>query len=117
MWHLEFLNFRYSDGMSEEFLQMGKRGTVVIPAKLRKKLGLTDGCLLLVSEVEGSVRLRLAKVMNPDVDSRLKMAQRLLSGAEDLGEYFAAIEEVRRMGFEPDEVPHERYSGEKSTKQ
>ena len=102
--------------MSESFLQMGKRGTVVIPAKLRKKLGMTDGCLLLVSESEGMVRLRLAKVLNSDSDSRLKMAQRLLSGAEDLGEYFAAMEEVRRMGFDPDEVPHERYSGDKSIK-
>jgi bifunctional DNA-binding transcriptional regulator/antitoxin component of YhaV-PrlF toxin-antitoxin module len=103
--------------MAEEYLQMGKRGTVVIPAKLRKKLGMTDGCLLVVSEEEGVVRLRVAKVMSADGDARLKMAQRLLSGAEDLGEYFAAMEEVRRMGFDPDEVPHERYSGEKSTNQ
>lgn len=103
--------------MTEEFLQMGKRGTIVIPAKLRKKLGLTDGCLLLVSESDGSVRLRLAKVVNQDGDARLKLASSLLSGAADLGEYFAAMEEVRRMGFEPDEVPHERYSGEKSTNQ
>jgi bifunctional DNA-binding transcriptional regulator/antitoxin component of YhaV-PrlF toxin-antitoxin module len=102
--------------MPDEFLQMGKRGTVVIPAKLRKKFGMTDGCLLGIREVDGAVELRLAKVLSVDGDARLKMAQRLLSGAEDLGEYFAAMEEVRRMGFEPDEVPHERYSGEKSTK-
>lgn len=102
--------------MAEEYLQMGKRGTVVIPAKLRKKLGMSDGCMLLVSEDDGCVRLRLAKVLNPDMESemRLRLAQRLLSGAQDLGEYFAAMEEVRRMGFDPDEIPHERYSGEKS---
>lgn len=98
--------------MTESFLQMGKRGTVVIPAKLRKKLGMTDGCLLLVTESEGEIRLRLAKLLNPGSDARLKMAERLLSGAEDLGEYFAAMEEVRRMGFDPDEIPHERYSEE-----
>ena len=102
--------------MAEEFLQMGKRGTVVIPAKLRKKLGMEDGCLLLVSESNGEIRLRLAQLLNPDSDAKLKMAGRLLSGAEDLGEYFAALEEVKRMGFDPDEIPHERYSGEKSTK-
>ncbi|MBM3760062.1 MAG: hypothetical protein FJW36_07425 [Acidobacteria bacterium] len=103
--------------MADEFLQMGKRGTVVVPAKLRKKLGMADGCLLWVSEVDGAVQLRLAQVVPPENDTRLKMAQRLLSGAEDLAEYFAAMEEVRRMGFDPDEVPHERYSGGKSTKQ
>ncbi|MBZ2184244.1 MAG: AbrB/MazE/SpoVT family DNA-binding domain-containing protein [Bryobacter sp.] len=103
--------------MPEEYLQMGKRGTVVIPSKLRKKLGLTDGCMLLVSEDDGCVRLRLAKVLNPDLESemRLRLAQRLLSGAQDLGEYFVAMEEVRRMGFDPDEIPHERYSEGKST--
>lgn len=101
--------------MAEVFLQMGKRGTVVIPAKLRKKLGMTDGCLLSVDEVDGAVQLRVAKVLTSDGDARLKMAQRLLSGAEDLGEYFAAMEEVRRMGFDPEEVPHERYSGDKGT--
>ncbi len=96
--------------MAEEFLQMGKRGTVVIPAKLRKRLGLADGCLMIVSEVDGTVQLRLAKLQAPEDDTKIKMAQRLLSGAENLGEYFAAMEEVRRMGLDPDEVPHERYS-------
>ncbi|WP_031497206.1 AbrB/MazE/SpoVT family DNA-binding domain-containing protein [Bryobacter aggregatus] len=97
--------------MASQFLQMGKRGTVVIPAKLRRQLGMEDGCLLIVDEVEATLRLRLAKLHNPEPDARLKMASRLLSGAEDLGEYLAAIEEVRRMGFEPEDVPHERYSG------
>jgi len=96
---------------------MGKRGTVVIPAKLRKKLGMVDGCLLLVSEHEGAVAMRLAKVMSPERDARLKMASRLLNGATHLGDYFAAMEHVREMGFEPEEVPHERYSGEKSIKE
>lgn len=103
--------------MADEFLLMGKRGTVVIPAKLRKKLGLTDGCLLHVQEVDGSVRLRLAKVLAPEPEdqARIQAAQRLLTAATDLGDYFAAMDEVRRMGLDPDEIPHERYSGEKST--
>ena len=95
---------------------MGKRGTVVIPSKIRKRLGMSDGCLLVVTEDDGSVQLRVAKVMRHDGEARLKMASRLLNAAEDLGEYFAAMEEVKRMGFEPEEVPHERYSGEKSTR-
>jgi bifunctional DNA-binding transcriptional regulator/antitoxin component of YhaV-PrlF toxin-antitoxin module len=102
--------------MNEEIIQMGKRGTVVIPAKLRKKLGMTDGCLLALTEESGAIKLRLARVITPEAENaaRVRMATRLLSGAEDLGEYLAAIEEVRRMGLDPDEIPHERYSGEKS---
>lgn len=107
--------------MAEEFLQMGKRGTVVIPAKLRKRLGMTDGSLLLVSEVDGAVRLRVAKVLAADapeavvevvgVETRVDEARQVLEAVRDLGEYFAAMEEVRRMGLDPDEVPHERNAG------
>ena len=48
--------------MTTEFVQMGKRGTLVVPAKLRKKLGLTDGCLLVLSEASGKIEIRLAQV-------------------------------------------------------
>ena len=97
--------------MPSEFVQMGKRGTLVVPAKLRKKLGLSDGCLLLLNEANGAIEIRLAQISSPQPDARFKMAQRLLGGAESLGEYLAAIEEVRRMGFDAENVPHERYSG------
>lgn len=101
--------------MEDQILQMGKRGTVVIPAKLRKRLGLDDGSLILLREKDGAIELRPARAQavfaEAGNDPRWKMAQRLLSSAEGLGEYLAAIEEVRRMGFDPDQIPHERYSG------
>ena len=97
--------------MAAEVVQMGKRGTLVVPAKLRKKLGLTDGCLLVLNEANGAIELRLAQLQNPESDARLKLAGRLLSDAQSLGDYLDAIEEVRRMGFDAENVPHERYSG------
>lgn len=101
--------------MDDQILQMGKRGTLVIPSKMRKRLGLEDGSLVLLREKDGALELRPARAQaifaEPAADPRLKMAQLLLSSAEGLGEYLAAIEEVRRMGFDPDQIPHERYSG------
>mgnify|MGYP000526254064 CR=1 FL=1 len=121
--------------MEDLILQMGKRGTLVIPAKLRKSFGLVDGSLMLLREKDGAIELRPARAQalfsdgktdantdaktdakmdpkqEPKLDPRWKMAQLLLSSAEGLGEYLAAIEEVRRMGFDPDHIPHERYSG------
>lgn len=102
--------------MATEFVQMGKRGTLVVPAKLRKKLGLVDGCLLVLNEANGTIEIRLAQLEisqfeAPPPDARLLLAQSLLGGAESLGDYLAAIEEVRRMGFDAEKVPHERYSG------
>jgi AbrB family looped-hinge helix DNA binding protein len=94
--------------MAEYFVQMGKRGTLVIPAKVRKALGITDGSLLLLKETDGAVEIRAAKLETPIPDARLELAKSLLSSAAGLGEYLAAIEEVRRMGFEPEDIPHER---------
>lgn len=93
---------------------MGKRGTVVIPARIRKRLGMTDGCFLLLRENEHGCELQLARLEAQPADNRRALAASLLSNARDLGEYLAAIEEVRNLGLEPDDVPHERFATGKS---
>jgi bifunctional DNA-binding transcriptional regulator/antitoxin component of YhaV-PrlF toxin-antitoxin module len=93
---------------------MGKRGTVVVPAKLRKRLGLDDGCLLSLLEKEDCFEIRKVEVpdLAPDpASAKRTQAAQILSGASNLGEYLAALEEVQRLGFDPDEIPHERFSG------
>jgi AbrB family looped-hinge helix DNA binding protein len=45
-----------------ETIKMGKRGTVVLPAKLRKRFGLEAGALLITEERDGEIRLRPAYV-------------------------------------------------------
>jgi bifunctional DNA-binding transcriptional regulator/antitoxin component of YhaV-PrlF toxin-antitoxin module len=101
---------------------MGKRGTLVIPAKLRRRLELEDGCFLVLTEKGDSFELRKARLegltqeeeqreTHPDDAARRALAASILSGAANLGEYLAAIEEVRRMGYEADEIPHERFQG------
>jgi AbrB family looped-hinge helix DNA binding protein len=46
--------------MTPTTVKMGKRGNVVLPAKLRKQLGLEDGTLLMVEARDGEIRLRPA---------------------------------------------------------
>ena len=43
-----------------EVARVGKRGTVVIPAELRRSLGIAEGALLLAEAREGGVLFRLA---------------------------------------------------------
>jgi AbrB family looped-hinge helix DNA binding protein len=97
--------------MTKLIVQMGKRGTLVIPAKVRKALGLTDGSFLVLQQREGYVELHPAQLdvaMSTTVDAKVEQAQQLLNAAQGLGEYLAAIEEVRRMGLEPEDIPHDR---------
>jgi AbrB family looped-hinge helix DNA binding protein len=49
--------------MAPETIKMGKRGNVVLPAKLRRQLGLEDGTLLLVEAKNGEIRLRPAMLV------------------------------------------------------
>lgn len=100
--------------MAEILVQLGKRGTLVVPAKIRKRLELEDGCYLSITEREDCIEFRKVQFggdasKGPKEDGKRALAASILSGATNLGEYLAAIEEVRRMGLEPEEIPHERF--------
>jgi bifunctional DNA-binding transcriptional regulator/antitoxin component of YhaV-PrlF toxin-antitoxin module len=104
--------------VAEILVQMGKRGTLVVPAKIRKRLDLEDGCYMSITEREDCIEFRKVKFgsgvnsdasKGPSKDGKRALAASILSGATNLGEYLAAIEEVRRMGLEPEEIPHERF--------
>lgn len=100
--------------MAEILVQMGKRGTIVVPAKIRKRLDLEDGCYLSVTENADYIEFRKVSFgvgAAPKSDAKRELAASILSGAANLGEYLAAIEEVQRMGLEPEEIPHERFAG------
>ncbi len=83
----------------------------MIPAKLRKRLGLEDGCLLALQEKESSFEIRKIELPVDPADTKRSQAIEILSRASNLGEYLAALEEVAEMGLDPDEIPHERFSG------
>ena len=52
------------------YLRAGKRGTVVIPAPLRAKLGIGEGTLLLAEESNGGVLIRVAELRDRISDER-----------------------------------------------
>lgn len=91
-----------------ETTKVGKRGTVVIPAKLRRRLGLEEGTLVIAEEREGGVLLRPAVALPVETYSPERRAEFLLSNAADADDYARAVREVRRLGLDPDEIPHEK---------
>ena len=64
---------------------IGKRGTVVIPAKMRKRYRLDEGSPLLVEEHEEGILMRPAKVSPVDVEiySPRRLAEFFLNNAMD----------------------------------
>lgn len=88
--------------------KVGKRGTVVIPAALRKRFGFDEGTLILTEAREDGVLLRPAVAMPVEIYDRERQAELLLSNAVDEQDYASAREAVGALGLDPDAVPHYR---------
>lgn len=90
---------------------IGKRGTVVIPAKLRKRFNLEEGSPLLVEEREGGLLLRPAVTAPVEVEvyTPERLAEFFLNNAMDKDDYLEARKEVEAMGIDPETIDHMRW--------
>jgi AbrB family looped-hinge helix DNA binding protein len=88
--------------------KVGKRGTVVIPAKLRRRYGIEEGSVVLVEEGPDCVVIRPAATVPVEIYSPERRAAFLLENATDPADYARVREEVMSMGLDPDSIAHER---------
>ena len=88
--------------------KVGKRGTVVIPASLRRRYGIEEGMLVVAEAREEGVLIRPAVAVPLEVYTEERRAEFLLSNAVNEEDYARVREEVRAMGLDPDVVPHRR---------
>jgi bifunctional DNA-binding transcriptional regulator/antitoxin component of YhaV-PrlF toxin-antitoxin module len=78
----------------------------VVPARLRRRFGITEGSLVIAEEREDGVLIRPAIAMPIEVYTPERKAQFLLSNAVDADDYAKAAKEVRKMGLDPARIPH-----------
>ena len=106
----EYQMIRYTERSSRmsEVTKVGKRGTLVIPAPLRKRYGLEEGREVLIEETAEGLLLRPAVTLPVEMYSKERRAAFLLENAVDRRDYERAREEVRKLGLDPDAIPHER---------
>jgi AbrB family looped-hinge helix DNA binding protein len=95
-------------GTVVETSKIGRRGAVVIPAKLRKRFGLQEGTLVIAEERTDGILLRPAVALPVETYSPERVAEFLLSNAVDGREYKKATAKVRSMGLDPEAIPHTR---------
>ena len=92
--------------MPAEMSKVGKRGTVVIPASLRRRFGIKEGSLVIAEERDGGVLIRPAAAFPIEMYTPERRAEFLLSNAVDVKDYARAQQEVRKMGLDPKKIPH-----------
>ena len=89
-----------------ESSRIGKRGTFVIPAKLRRIFGIREGSEVIVEETPEGILIRPAITVPLEIYSPERKAEFLLSNAVDDADYERALNEVREMDLDPTKIPH-----------
>ena len=94
--------------MQSATTKVGKRGTIVIPANLRQSYGFEEGSQVSVEARPEGVLLRPVVTLPVEIYSPERKAEFLLNNAVTQADYDQAVKEVRKMGLDPDEIPHKR---------
>ena len=90
--------------------RVGKRGAIIVPANLRKRFGIEEGTIVTAEEKDDGILIRPAVVVPVERYSPERRAEFLLSNAIDEADYRSARKAVRKMGLDPDAIPHAKPS-------
>lgn len=88
--------------------RVGKRGAIIVPANLRKRFGIEEGAIVTAEEKDDGILIRPAVVIPVERYTPERKAEFLLSNAVSDADYRKARNEVRKLGIDPDSVPHHR---------
>ena len=89
-----------------ESAKVGKRGAIVVPAKLRRRFGIEEGTVVTAEEREDGILIRPAVVVPIERYTPERKAEFLLSNATTRADYRKARKAVRKLGIDPDSIPH-----------
>jgi AbrB family looped-hinge helix DNA binding protein len=90
--------------------RVGRRGTVVLPAKLRRRLGIEEGSFVVAEERDNGILIRPAAVVPLEIYTPERRAEFLLNNALTTEDYRRARAAVKRMDLDPDRIRHHRPS-------
>ena len=91
-----------------ESAKVGKRGAIVVPAKLRRRFGIEEGTVVTAEEREDGILIRPAVVVPIEKYTPERKAEFLLSNATNAADYRKARTEVQKLGIDPNSIPHRR---------
>jgi len=98
----------HSPAVPAETSKVGKRGAIVVPARLRRRFGIEEGSFVIAEAREDGILIRPAVVHAVEIYTPERKAEFILSSATDDEDYQAARETVRGMGLDPDRIEHYR---------
>ena len=94
--------------MHNETIKIGKRGTVVIPASIRRSYRFEEGSLVIAESRPDGVLLRPVVTLPVEIYSAKRKAEFLLNNAINQDDYALDVKEVRKMGLDPETISHKK---------
>jgi AbrB family looped-hinge helix DNA binding protein len=87
--------------------KLGKRGTLVIPAKLRQRFALKEGDLLVTEVREDGILLRPAVAVPVEIYTPQRKAEFALNNSVTKEDYDEACKYIRQeLGLDPAGIPY-----------
>ncbi len=91
-----------------EAVKVEKCGAIIVPAKLRKRYGIEGGTLVTTEAREDGVLIRPVIVVPVERHTPERKPEVLLPTATTEEDYQCARKAVKRLGLNPDAIPHRR---------
>ena len=88
--------------------KVGKRGTIVLPAKMRRRYGIEEGTMVVAEESPYGILIRPVAVFPVEIYTPERKAEFLLTNAVTQADYREAQAEVRRMGLDASKIRHRK---------
>ncbi len=90
-----------------EYVRVGKRGTVVIPAEIRRRYGLEEGEMLVMEESTQGLLFKPVRGFEVEIYTPERMVEFALNNAITAEEYDGALADARAAGLDLDSIPHQ----------
>ena len=100
--------------MDRQTIKLGRRGTVVIPAIIRRAYRFEEGAPIIVEPRPDGVLLRPVVLLPVETYTSERKAEFLLNNAIPSEDYQTALKEVRKMGLDPQTIPHKKLEDDKN---
>jgi AbrB family looped-hinge helix DNA binding protein len=91
-----------------ESARVGKRGAIIVPAKLRKQFGIEEGSIVTAEARDDGILIRPAVIVPVERYTPERKAEFMLSNATNAEDYREARKAVRKLGLNPDSIQHQR---------